>query len=399
MSRQYQKNKHKKNEKRTKADPRFTAEQPMVVDDAYMPQEGDSVMSTSHPGYGVGKVTSVVDKISSAVVYWPSPNQTTVQGFHVLVKKETDVVAVDTDAANQQIVMSDSTTVDSREHEKAVRGRRGRSKAENTSMREDQYAFLSGSRVLHAHHKAFGSGRIVGRKKHGLNEYRWDVRWNDGRTRAHGADYLVRLSGGPGRPTTKEVKQTKPSNPNRAWREHKLKNRYGGVRDAVFCSECEVVLPGGGYGSPDDPRRWCHDCFQAKKRGSVRHANCDSLREIPPETNVRTKRATAKQMRVIAELSCQKAVNTTADISSLSVERASVIINSWQGLPDAAVTLATGLYTISPVQKKVIVDLKKRVRADPISISDPIMSTYSAASASQLIKELQQALDGHSDVY
>lgn len=386
MSKQYQKNKHKKNKKRTKADPRFTAEQPVAVDDDYMPQEGDSVVSASKPGYGVGKVTSVVDKISSAVVYWPSPNQTTVQGFHVLVKKKTDVVAVD-------IVISDGTTADSCEHEKAVRGRRGRSKAENTSMREDQYAFLSGSRVLHAHHKAFGSGRIVGRKKHGLNEYRWDVRWNDGRTRAHGADYLVRLSGGSDGPTTKMVKQTKHSNPNRAWREHKLKNQYGGVRGSVFCSECEVILPGGGYGSPDDPRRWCHDCFRAKKRGGVKHANCDSLRKIPPETNVRAERATAKQMRVIAELSCQKAVNTKADISSLSLKSASMIINSWQGLPDITVTFSTGLYTISPVQKKVIVDLKKRVGADSISISDPAMSTYSAVSASQLIKELQQALD------
>lgn len=420
MSKQYRKHKVKKSKRHNKPDSRDTVEESMAKamgTDEYVPQIGDSVTHKLHTTYGVGKVTSSVLPSGSTAVYWPRTDQTTVQGFHTLIEKkvhqsrtpEPHVAAVGVHEANQQIMLSDGAITDknvyesmpkdgirrtdphlkfgaatSVSHQKETkRGRRDRSKAENASIRENRYAFALGDRVLHAHHKVFGSGRIVKRRDQG-NEYRWDVSWSDGRIRTHGADYLVSLDKNPAQSIRKEAEQTKEPNPNKAWRKHKSNKRFfGDAAGAVYCAECEVVLPGGGYGEPGDSRRWCHICYRARRENRG-HIVAPSLRQA--DTNVRTKMSTAKQLRIIAELSTTKGVTSNPSMRDLSFHDAGVMIDSWQQLPD--VTPPTGPYTISTLQRRVISDLERRV-------GKPFMYAValSVDEAAGIIRKLQQEHD------
>jgi hypothetical protein len=200
MSKQYQKRKAKKADRHIKADSRYTVEEAMVKavgTDEYVPMRGDSVTHKLHTSYGVGKVKSSVLATGSTSVYWPDNDHTTVQGSHVLRNKKLKNTTVDIHRDFGEAVVS--------HQEEPERGRRDRSKAENARMREDKYALAIGNRVKHAHHKAFGVGRILKRRGFGSHEYRWDISWDDGRNRTHGADYLISLDGPPINPAKKET--------------------------------------------------------------------------------------------------------------------------------------------------------------------------------------------------
>lgn len=406
MSRQYKKRKTKKASRRIKEDTRQLdainssgtldeLEESMAkivsAGGGYTPQEGDSVTHIHHTSYGVGRVMSTTSNTGSASVYWPCNDHTTVQGFHVLRKNEpkwadSRVKAVGIDVTNRRV-----------EEEPMLRGRRTRSKAENASMREDRYAFSVGDRVLHEHHKVFGSGRVLRRRTFGNNEYRWDIRWNDGRTRTHGADYLISLDINPARSDKKQVEQTKHSDPNRGFRAHKSNRRVFGrvIKEAARCAECEAVLPHGGYGDPGDPRRWCHDCYR-QRRTERGHSIAPSLRSSNPSTSKQRQMATTKQLCVLAELSQMKGINSNIDMQGLGSGVASVLINAWQALPD--ITPPAGPYTISNTQKTVIRDLERRLEAievyegiDPIA---PVtLDSMSSEEASRVISEFQYLHD------
>lgn len=351
-------------------------------------------------------------------------------------KEDSRVIPVGVDMANQEVVMSDGTTVDNcvsqsmpraeLEHrhdsdkltgaslsafvnatvdyselqtamvthsgqEEPISGRRARSTTENTSIREDRYALTLGDRVLHMHHEAFGSGRVIRRKEHGLNEYRWHIRWNDGHTRIHGADYLKNLDKESDRKEAK-AEPIKESNPNRAFRAHKSnKRRFGGVsiKGAMYCAECEVVLPGGGYGDPGDPRRWCHTCYR-ERREQRGHSVAPSLSSTSASLPRTAQTSTAKQLSAIAELSHMKGVSSNVEMSDLSFAAASVIISAWKELPDL-VEPPMGPHTISHIQKRVIRDLERRTKFIPMQ--ERTVTALSSEDASQLIKQLQSALN------
>jgi hypothetical protein len=331
--------------------------------------KGDSVTHKLHTSYGVGKVKSSVLATGSTSVYWPDNDHTTVQGSHVLRNKKWK------NTVSQQ--------------EEPEHGRRDRSKAENAKIREDRYALAIGNRVKHAHHKAFGIGRVSRRRTFGHNEYRWDIRWNDGRKTTNGADYLISLDGGPIQAVKKEVKQKKHPNPNRSWRERKSKDQVFGGDPKRCCYACDAKLPGGGYGEPGDPRRWCHNCFRARREQSARLAMRNSLQRANPDTNVRTKMATAKQLRAIAMLATDRGVSASTDMQSLSFHGADVLIASWDSLPD--LTLPTGPYTASTIQKRVVRELERRIGMPPLNQQS--LDAHSIGDASQLIQTLQETHD------
>ena len=434
MSKQYRKNKNKRPSRRNKPDSRTTVEESMdkilSADGGYTLQEGDSVLHINHTMYGVGKVMSIAEASRSASVYWPRRHHTTVQGFHLLRKKKENsrVHAVATNPRTKHVIMSDGTRVEQAEFEAELLMEHHNSPEEPTpkfgttstafvdvtvaypspeeesdckrvetlsddekkKLRSDPDAFQIGEEVVHVDHKAFGLGNIVSKIQFPADEYRWAVKWSDGSaTKMHAANYLVKWPNTE-LPEENHTESAKHSDPNRAFREYKSRKRYFGVA-ANRCVECGVDLPNGGYKEPFCDKQWCYRCYRTL-RGPAASTEAKAIkhhRSPGPATRAQEKPATAKQLRIIAELSVAKRVTSVANMLMLTFSGAVDIIDEWSRMFDFSDGYRQS--EVSEVQKKVIASFEKRLGMRPMP--KKALNLFSAEQASRHIEKMQRALD------